>query len=94
MGQSRDILRKPLIYYFFTRSKIMIYKNIKDFPKNFLWGASTSAYQVEGAWNEDGKGLSVIDMLDHPEDTSDPPHPARRPWALRRRRRWDRHRRR
>lgn len=49
----------------------MIYKNIKDFPKNFLWGASTSAYQVEGAWNEDGKGLSVIDMLDHPEDTSD-----------------------
>lgn len=49
----------------------MIYKNVKDFPKNFLWGASTSAYQVEGAWNEDGKGLSVIDMLDHPEDTSD-----------------------
>lgn len=49
----------------------MIYKNIKDFPKDFLWGASTSAYQVEGAWNEDGKGLSVIDMLNHPEDTSD-----------------------
>ena len=49
----------------------MIYKNIKDFPKEFLWGASTSAYQVEGAWNKDGKGLSVIDMLDHPEDTSD-----------------------
>lgn len=49
----------------------MIYKNRKSFPKEFLWGASTSAYQVEGAWNEDGKGLSVIDMLDHPEDTSD-----------------------
>ena len=49
----------------------MIYKNIKDFPKDFLWGASTSAYQVEGAWNEDGKGLSVIDMLNHPKDTSD-----------------------
>lgn len=49
----------------------MIYKNIKNFPKDFLWGASTSAYQVEGAWNEDGKGLSVIDMLNHPDDTSD-----------------------
>lgn len=49
----------------------MIYKNIKNFPEDFLWGASTSAYQVEGAWNEDGKGLSVIDMLDHPEGTSD-----------------------
>ena len=49
----------------------MIYKNIKDFPKDFVWGASTSAYQVEGAWDEDGKGLSVIDMLNHPEDTSD-----------------------
>lgn len=49
----------------------MIYKNMKNFSEDFLWGASTSAYQVEGAWNEDGKGLSVIDMLDHPEGTSD-----------------------
>ena len=29
---------------------------------DFLWGASTSAYQVEGAYNEDGKGLSVQDV--------------------------------
>ena len=33
-----------------------------DFPKNFLWGASTSAFQVEGAANEDGKGESVADL--------------------------------
>lgn len=32
------------------------------FPKNFLWGASTSAFQVEGAYNEDGKGLSIADI--------------------------------
>lgn len=49
----------------------MLYKNIKGFPKNFLWGGSTSAYQVEGAWNEDGKGLSIIDMCEHPEGTAD-----------------------
>lgn len=39
--------------------------------KNFLWGASTSAYQVEGAWNEDGKGPSVQDIKELPEGTSD-----------------------
>src|SRR5690625_4686405 len=32
------------------------------FNQDFLWGASTSAYQVEGAWDADGKGPSVIDM--------------------------------
>jgi len=40
----------------------MFYKKIEKFPTYFLWGASTSAYQVEGAYNEDGKGLSVQDL--------------------------------
>lgn len=35
----------------------------KEFPKDFLWGASTSAYQVEGAAEEDGKGLSQQDII-------------------------------
>jgi len=49
----------------------MFHKNLKPFPKNFFWGASTSAYQVEGAWDEDRKGLSVMDMGKHPEDVTD-----------------------
>lgn len=40
----------------------MFYKRLKPFPDQFLWGASTSAYQVEGAYQEDGKGLSVQDI--------------------------------
>ena len=31
------------------------------FSKNFLWGASSSAFQIEGAWDEDGKGMTVAD---------------------------------
>lgn len=49
----------------------MFYKNLKAFPDNFLWGASTSAFQVEGGWNSDGKGPSVQDALGarHPDVT-------------------------
>ena len=34
-----------------------------QFPKDFLWGGATSAYQCEGAWKEDGKGFAVTDLL-------------------------------
>jgi len=49
----------------------MQHKKLKDFPDNFFWGGSTSAYQVEGAWNEDGKGPSVMDMANIVPETTD-----------------------
>ncbi len=33
------------------------------FPKNFLWGAATAAYQIEGSHKAEGKGLSIWDMF-------------------------------
>ena len=32
-------------------------------PKNFLWGGAVAAHQLEGAYREDGKGLSIADFL-------------------------------
>ncbi|MGI6776911.1 MAG: GH1 family beta-glucosidase [Acetivibrionales bacterium] len=36
-----------------------------SFPRNFIWGAATSAYQIEGAVNGGGRGVSIWDTFSH-----------------------------
>jgi beta-glucosidase len=37
--------------------------NRNDFPKNFVWGAATSSFQIEGATTADGRGPSIWDTF-------------------------------
>ena len=36
---------------------------VRNFPAGFVWGTAASAYQVEGAWNEDGRAPSIWDTF-------------------------------
>ncbi len=44
---------------------------MRNFPENFLWGAATAAYQVEGAVTEDGRGASIWDTFSHTPGKTD-----------------------
>lgn len=52
-------------YSSMTWSKEGRFKMGKSFPEGFLWGGAIAANQCEGAYDEDGKGLSIQDVLPH-----------------------------
>ena len=37
----------------------------RNFPNGFLWGSATASYQTEGAYREDGRGMSIWDTFSH-----------------------------
>lgn len=73
-GEGRRIWRQPK-----SSSVIKDQSLLQDtFPPGFLWGSGTSAFQTEGAWNQDGKGVSIWDHFIHssvnnhfPRETAD-----------------------
>ena len=49
--------------YMYVSEATELYRGV--FPKDFIWGCASSAHQIEGAWNTDGKGVNIWDTFSH-----------------------------
>ena len=61
------IVSSGFIFPKFYGNQLFLNQKLKsqDFGDDFLWGAACAAYQVEGAWDKDGKGASIWDTFTH-----------------------------
>ena len=49
----------------------MVNKKLNAIPDDFLWGGAVTSFQTEGAWNEGGKGPSIVDVREIKDNFSD-----------------------
>ncbi|NWH50448.1 KLOTB protein, partial [Fregata magnificens] len=59
-GEGRSVWKKDPHFSPVSETQMFLYDT---FPKEFLWGVGTGAFQVEGSWRTDGKGFSVWDRF-------------------------------
>ncbi|XP_010144658.1 PREDICTED: beta-klotho [Buceros rhinoceros silvestris] len=63
-GEGRSVWKKDPHFSPVSETQMFLYDT---FPREFLWGVGTGAFQVEGSWRKDGKGFSIWDRFIHSE---------------------------